>query len=75
MTWLAYAASGAFGGLAVEAVQLLGVLDKTRTFSQWLTERRPHVSILSGLIRIGLGGGTAIIMASTSQINGPFGAF
>jgi hypothetical protein len=75
VAWLPYAASGAFGGLAVVAVQVLGVLDKTPSSPHWLGGRKPYYLAISSLIRIGLGAGTAVIMASTGQINGAFGAF
>ncbi len=66
---------GAFGGLAVEAIQFSGVLRRTGTWP-WNIEGEPPAGLWSAsvLIRVGLGLGLAVAAFQTGEIAGPIGA-
>ena len=75
MSWSQYALWGAFGGLAVEAVQFLGALRRTADWP-WRTpgEPSPGPLVASVVIRVGVGLGLAAAAGETGQIAGAFGA-
>ena len=70
-----YAAWGAFGGLAVEAIQFYGAIRRTGKWP-WKTkgEPGPLPLLVSVIIRVGVGFGLALAAAQTKQISGPLGA-
>ncbi len=76
MQWWQVIALGAFGGVAVEAVDILGAVKRT---GQVPWNRPGEVSFgafaLSVAIRVLLGSGLAYLLWSTAQVTGPFGAF
>ena len=66
---------GAFGGLAVEAIQFYGAIKRTGDWP-WRTkgEPRPGPLAVSVVIRVGLGCGLALAAGLTGQVSGPLGA-
>lgn len=66
---------GAFGGLAVEALQFYSVLRRTGGWP-WKTvgELDPGPLVMSVVIRVGVGLGLAAAAGDTGQIAGPLGA-
>jgi hypothetical protein len=72
--WL-YALWGAFGGLAVEAIQFYGAIRRTGKWP-WKTkgEPRPGPLAASVVIRVGVGFGLAFAAFETNQVSGPLGA-
>lgn len=70
-----FAAWGAFGGFALEAIQFYGAIRRTGDWP-WRTkgEPGPLPLLVSVLIRVGLGLGLAWAAAETNQINGPIAA-
>ena len=72
--WL-YALWGAFGGLAVEAIQFYGAIKRTGDWP-WKIKGEPGPGPLavSVVIRVGVGFGLAFAAALTGQVSGPLGA-
>ena len=66
---------GAFGGLAVEALEFGAVIRRTGRWP-WRMKGEPSASIfaVSVLIRVGVGFGLAAAAAETNQIAGPIAA-
>jgi len=75
MTWWHYALWGAFGGLAVEAVQFYGAVRRTGDWP-WNTPGAPPRGPLavSVIIRMSVGLGLAAAAGETGQVAGPLGA-
>lgn len=75
MTWWGYALWGAFGGLAVEAIQFYGAIHRLNDWP-WRTKGEPPPLVLavSVVIRVGVGLGLACAAGLTGQISGPIGA-
>lgn len=67
---------GAFGGLAVEAIDLLRATKRVKTLP-WRAEGEPGLGAIafSVVLRVVIGGGLAIGLGSAEQISGPMGAF
>jgi hypothetical protein len=70
-----YALWGAFGGVAVEAIQFYGAIRRTGDWP-WRTkgEPRPGPLAASVVIRVGVGFGLALAAVLTGQVSGPLGA-
>jgi hypothetical protein len=75
MSWWQYALWGAFGGLAVEAIQFYGAIRRTGRWPWEIKgEPAPLPLLASVVIRVGVGFGLALAAAETQQVNGPLGA-
>ncbi len=74
MTWWQFLLWGAFGGMAVEAVEFYGAIRRTGDWP-WQQPGEPRLGplLVSVVIRVGLGAGLAAA-ASHSQVSGPLGA-
>lgn len=75
MTWWGYALWGAFGGLAVEAIEFSGAISRVKGWP-WRTkgETPPLPLAVSVMIRVGLGFGLASAAGQAGAISGPWGA-
>lgn len=75
MTWLEYALWGAFGGLAIEAIEFLGAISRVKGWP-WKVkgEIPPFPLAVSVMIRVGLGFGLASAAGQAGEISGPWGA-
>lgn len=75
LTWWECAAWGAFGGLAVELVQLYGALRRTGGWP-WRQpgELPPRELAATIVIRVFLGLGLAMAAGQSGQVSGAFGA-
>lgn len=75
MTWWEYVLWGAFGGLAVEAIQFSGAIHRCKDWP-WRVkgEPGPFPLAVSVVIRVGLGLVLALAAGQTGQISGPIGA-
>jgi len=72
--WL-YAAWGAFGGFAIEAVQFRGAIRRTGKWP-WKIKGEPDAGpfVVSVVIRVAVGFGLALAAALAGQVSGPLGA-
>ncbi len=72
--WL-YAVWGAFGGLAVEAIQFYGAVRRAGKWP-WKIKGEPDPGplLVSVVIRVGVGFGLALAAAPTGQVSSPLGA-
>jgi hypothetical protein len=70
-----FAVWGAFGGLAVEAIQFYGAIRRTGRWP-WRAKGEPGPGplLVSVLIRVGVGLGLAWAAGATNQIGGPLAA-
>jgi hypothetical protein len=75
MTAWEYMLWGAFGGLAVEAIEFSGAIRRIKNWP-WRAEGEPPPLALaiSVMIRVGLGVGLALATGQAGQIAGPMGA-
>lgn len=66
---------GAFGGIAVEAIEFYGAIRRTGTWP-WRQKSEPSFAPMafSVIIRVGLGAGLAAAAAGSMQVSGPLGA-
>lgn len=75
MTVWEYVVWGAFGGLAVEAVEFYGAIRRVKDWPWKIKgEPQPFPLAASVVIRVGLGLGLALAAGQTHQISGPIGA-
>ena len=70
MTWLEYAAWGAFGGAAVEGLQVYSAI---RNGGKWASPS-PWPFAISVVIRLFIGAGLAAAFGQSGQFIGPLGA-
>lgn len=73
--WWEYVLWGAFGGLAVEAIQFYGAIRRAKDWP-WRRkdEVRPFPLAVSVIMRVGVGLGLALATGQTGQVSGPIGA-
>src|SRR5882757_1072716 len=72
---LEYALWGAFGGIAIEAVEILGAISRVKGVPWGKPgEITLGALLISVLIRVGLGVGVAVALANAGQISGAVGA-
>ena len=75
MTWWEYVLWGAFGGLAVEAIDFHGAMHRVKDWPWRIKgEAPPLLLAVSVVIRVGLGLGLALAAGQTGQVSGPIGA-
>lgn len=75
MTWLEYAAWGAFGGFAVEGLEFYSAIRRVGTWP-WTQPGEPGFGPLavSVVIRLLVGAGLATALGLSNQLSGPVGA-
>jgi hypothetical protein len=75
LAWWQYGLWGAFGGVAVEAIELLGATQRANGVP-WKKpgELGPGALAITTVIRLGLGAGLAIALAQNNEITGGLGA-
>lgn len=75
MTGWEYVVWGAFGGLAVEAIEFYGAIRRVKGWPWKVAGEPPPLPLaVSVAIRVGLGLGLALAAGQTRQISGPIGA-
>jgi hypothetical protein len=75
MTWWEYVLWGAFGGLAVEAIEFYGAIRRLKDLP-WKTkgESPPLALAVSVVIRVGVGLGLTLAAGLAGLVSGPIGA-
>jgi hypothetical protein len=76
VAWWVYVACGAFGSLAVEALDFIRAIRRLSTWP-WRDRREPDFwpYLTAVLTRVFVGAGVAWTAGASHQVSGPFGAF